>query len=165
MRLMLRASLLIAALGLASCGYTFGRDLRPISVAPIKEPGIDVDAAPLLTAAIRHAVARGPGTRLAGEESGAALLQVELLSSTSGLTSFADPAVRAAQYRAVVNVRATLVGANGKTLWQSSVITGEAPYLSTPGAIEKLEGARRRALERAAEDAAERLVASLRWRD
>lgn len=84
-----------------------------------------------------------------------------MLGTDSPLLPFADPGTRAAQYRAVVSLRARLISRTGKILWTSEVITGEAAYLSPAGRIEVLDGMRRTALSRAADDAASRLVASM----
>jgi hypothetical protein len=148
-----------------ACGYGVGAT-RAISVGKLVDAqAIDVDAAALVTNAVRRAVARGPRTRLVESDAADAHLEVELLSTDSPLAPFADPAARAAQYRATVTVRGRLVDRGGKIVWTSNAITGEARYLSVSGAVEALEGARRRALERAAEDAAERLLAGMDWRE
>jgi hypothetical protein len=158
---------MIGAVLAAGCGYTVGPaggTARAIAVGRMTEPGIDVDAAALVNAAVRHALASSPGTRLVAEDAADETLDIELLNATSGLAPLADPNLRAAQYRALVLVRGKLIDRTGKVTWTSPVITGEAPFLSTPGPIETLDGARRRALSRAADVAAERLVASMTWR-
>lgn len=167
-----RVLVLFVALSMSepSCGYQVtargtGAAARAIRVGRIIEPGIDVDAAAMVAGAVRQAIARGPSTRLVRGDAAEAELEVELVNSASALATLADPGLRAAQYRAVVLVRGRLLDKQGKVLWTSTVITGEAPYLSAPGPIEALDGARRRALERAADDAAERLVASMSWRE
>jgi hypothetical protein len=152
---------------LPSCGYSIAPGAgaaRAINVSPIAEQGIDIDAASLVAVAVRHAVARGPSTRLASDQDANETLQVELLNSASSLAVLADPALRAAQNRAMVTVRGRLLDKKGHVIWESAIITCDSPFLSTPGPIETLDGARRRALQRAAEDAADRLVASMTWR-
>lgn len=153
------------ALALCACGYgAASPGARVIAVRALEERGIDVDAGAEVLGAVRRAIARGPALRLAGAPDADAELALELVGTTTELEAFADPAARAAEYRAVIHVRGTLYSADGSTLWRSAVITGEAPFLSTPGPIERLDGARRLALQRAARDAAERLVAALTWR-
>jgi hypothetical protein len=132
-----------------------------ISVGPIAEGGIDVDAAVYVDAAVRGAIARSTAAQLVGESRSEARLEVTLVGTDSPLQPFADPGLRAAQYRALVSLTARLISKSGKVLWTSEVITGEAPYLSPDGRIEVLDGMRRTALSRAAEDAAARLVAGM----
>jgi hypothetical protein len=110
---------------------------------------------------VREAIARSSRTRLVGDDAAEAELQVMLVGTDSPLQPFADPGVRAAQYRAVVLLRGRLVSRTGEVLWSSGVITGEASFLSPGGRIETVDGARRTALSRAAADAASRLVASM----
>jgi hypothetical protein len=150
---------------LASCGYSIGAGRAPggltsLAVETKDQEALDVDAAALVSRAVRRAIARGPSTQLA-EEGAEGTLRVRLIEARADLAPLADPRLRAAQYRAEIRLVATLVRTDGKLLWTSSLIVGEAPYLSTPGALERLDGARRRALERAAEDAADRLVAAM----
>jgi hypothetical protein len=159
----MRLAAWIHALLLVGCGYTIGPGrtpggVRTIAVARIEEPGLDLDAAAMVAESVRRAVARGPSTELAS--SGAdATVEVKLLESSSGLAPLADPSTRAAQYRAIIRLTAVLTKSDGRVLWRSSVVTGEAPYLSMPGKLEALDGARRRALAQAADDAATKLLA------
>lgn len=132
-----------------------------ISVPPVVENGIDVDAAAYLNSALREAVVRSVSFRLVGEDASEATLKVILLGTDAPLLPFADPGQRAAQYRAVVSLKGELISRTGKIIWTSPVITGESHYLSPAGRIEVLDGVRRTALARAAEDAASRLMASL----
>jgi hypothetical protein len=158
---------IIVALSAASCGYSFAPRAgaaRPIHVAPIAEPGIDVDAAAWVNVAVRHAVARSPSTRLVAREEAYATLEVEMVNSAAALAPLADPGLRASQYHAVLVLRGKLVDKTGRVLWRSEA-TGDVPFLSTPGPIETLDGARRRALQRAAEEAADRLIGALTWSD
>jgi hypothetical protein len=160
-----RRGLGYCALALAlvtSCGYSLGaRKPQLISVAPVAEQGIDVDAAAYVNTALREAVARSLSARLVEEEASEASLLVTLVGTDAPLLPFADPGARAAQYRAVVSLKGQLISRTGKVLWTSEVINGESNYLNPGGAIEVLDGMRRTALARAAEDAAARLVASL----
>jgi hypothetical protein len=125
------------------------------------EQGIDVDAAAYVNTAVREAVARSLSARLVDEEASEASLNVILLGTDAPLLPFAEPGLRPAQYRAVVSLRGSLISRTGKVLWTSEVINGESPYLSPKGRIESLDGIRRTALARAAEDAARRLIASM----
>jgi hypothetical protein len=152
------------ALLLVSCGYTLGPGrtpggVRALAVAKIDEPGLDLDAAALVAESVRRAVARGPSTELAPSGSEEATVEIRLLESSSGLAPLADPATRAAQYRAIIRLTAVLTKSDGRVLWRSAIVTGEAPYLSMPGKLEALDGARRRALAQAADDAAAKLMA------
>lgn len=160
------ALLLPAGLGYG-CGYGFGPaggGARAIDVGKIGEPGIDVDVAAAVDIAVRHALARTPSTRLATRGEADATLEVDVVNSAAGLAPMADPGMRAAQYRAVVLVKGRLIDRGGKVIWSSAPVVGEAPFLSTPGPMVNLDGARRAALARAADQAASRLVASMNWR-
>jgi hypothetical protein len=125
------------------------------------ESGTDVDAGAYVDVAVRGALARSSSTRLVGDDAADASLEITLVGTDSPLQPFADPGLRAAQYRALVSLRGRLISRTGTVLWSSEVITGEAPYLSPEGRIEVLDGMRRTALSRAAEDAASRLIASM----
>jgi hypothetical protein len=164
----MRCGFAVFALGSAlggACGYAVspGAGARAIAVGKVSEPAIDVDAAAMVNAAVRHAIASNPSTRLVSGGAADATLDIELVNSAAALAPLADPNLRAAQYRVVVLVKGRLHDRSGKVIWESPVIVGEAPFLSTPGQVEALDGARRRALSRAADVAAERLVASLTW--
>lgn len=130
-------------------------------MAPLVESGTDVDAGAYVDAAVRSALARSSSARLVGADAADASLEVTLVGTDSPLQPFADPGLRAAQYRALVSLRGRLISRTGDVLWTSDVITGESPYLSPAGRIEVLDGTRRTALSRAAEDAAARLIASM----
>jgi hypothetical protein len=152
----------------ASCGYSVGAvrtpgNVRRISVAPVQEDGIDIDAAALVAREVRRKIANGMSTTLSDEENAQAVLAVTLLDSDAKLAPLADPGLRAAQYVAVVRIRGTLTSTAGKALWKSGVISAEAPYLSVPDDLEALDGARRRALAQAAESAAARLVGGMTY--
>jgi membrane associated rhomboid family serine protease len=154
----------LLSLLLSGCGYVLGPGrtpggVRAVAVQKIDEPGLDLDAAALVAESVRRAVARGPSTELAPAGSAEATMEIRLLESSSGLVPLADPATRAAQYRAIIRLSAVLTKSDGHILWRSSVVTGEAPYLSMPGKLEALDGARRRALAQAADDAAAKLLA------
>ncbi len=148
------------------CGYTFGAPRAPggverLDVAPVVEPGIDVDAAAVVASAVRTSVSRGGSISLSSPSAADALLKVELLGSAAGLEPFASPSVRATQYRAAVRIRATLVRPDGEVLWTSPIVEGRAPFLSVPDAAETLDGVRRRAMVTAASDAADQLIAAM----
>jgi hypothetical protein len=154
------------SLALIGCGYTV-TSARPdgeaqrIYVAPIKEPGLHVDTGAMVDEAVRRAVANRAGLLLVREPSSDVTLEVELLTSGAALEAFAEPGLRAGQYRASVQVKGRLVGADGRVRWESPVVSGEAPFLSPPGAIEQLDGAERRSLAAAADTAADRLIAAM----
>jgi hypothetical protein len=124
------------------------------------EPGVDVDAAGMLASSVRRAVASGLSTQLATDDA-QAVLRVRLLDVKASLQPMADPGMRAGQYEAKIRCDAALYDKDGELLWKSSAVTGEAPFLSPPGPIEQLDGARRRALARAADDAAQKLIANM----
>lgn len=163
---MFRPPLLLALVGLWSCGYT-ATSARPdgqarrLHVAPIVEPALHLDTGALVEEAVRQAIAREAGVLLVAAADAEEVLEVELLSGGAGLEAFAQPDRRAAQYRATVVLRGVLKTANGQVEWTSPVFSGDSAYLSTPGALESLDGAERRGLDRAARQAAERLVGSL----
>lgn len=150
--------------GGAGCGYSVGRGAsgpRTLAVSMTKEPGIDLDAAAMVDNATRRALTRSPSTRLVSQEGADQVLEVELLQVQAGLAPFAEPGLRAAQYQVSVRIKGRVVDSSGRALWSSATITGEAPFVSTPGSLEALDGARRRALARASDEAADRLVAAL----
>jgi hypothetical protein len=130
-----------------------------LAVAEIRETGVDVDAAGFVSAAVRRAVSRGQGLELAGSKAHGELA-VEIVDIQLGLGAFAEPGLRAARYQVSISLRGKLTDASGFE-WTSAPVTGYAPFFSTPGAIEALDGAGRRALERASDEAAERLIASV----
>ena len=135
-----------------------------MSVAPVLESGTDIDAGALVSAAVRRAVARAPATDLVDPDFAQSRLEVELIGASARLAPLAEPGRRAAQYLAVVRLRGRLVDLDGDVLWASPVVAGEAPFLSAAGRIEALDGARRRALKQAAEQAADRLIAGMNVR-
>ncbi len=131
-----------------------------LSVVEVGESGIDVDAGALVSASVRRAVMREQGLTLATGATAHGALAVEIVDIQISLGSFTDPSQRAARYQVVVSLRGRLEDASGFK-WVSPAATGYAPFFSTPGPIEALDGAGRRALEQAAEDAGQRLIASL----
>ena len=160
------ASILLVLSLFSGCGYGLARARAPSGIETVHvevsdERGLDVDAAAYVSRAIRAAVARGPALALANESTSDGVLEVKLIDASTPLAPFADPSLRAAQYRAEVRLLATLARADGRVVWRSSLIVAEAPYLSTPGRLEMLDGARRRALEVAARRAAEQLLSSM----
>lgn len=147
---------------LAACGYTVGavrpaHGPRALKVAAIEERGIDVDAAAQVARAVRRRVAMGPSTRLEEHEP-EAVLSVRLLDARHALSSLSDPRLRAAEYVAQIRLQGTVSSTVGRPLWRSPVVVGEAHFMSMPGGVESLDGARRRALAQAAEQAADRLI-------
>lgn len=153
----------LAFLGLvAACGYTTratapdGEDVR-IYVPPVQGGEVDLDATARVEAEVRRAVARSAGLRLVLSRE-VPRLEVTLASVTTQQAAFSEPRLRAAQYEAVVVLTGRLVAPDGQVRFQSGAVVGEAPYLSTAGRIESLDGAGRRAVGQAAERAAERLV-------
>jgi hypothetical protein len=155
------AGLLVAA----GCGYTaggLGASAAPLAVhlEALDEPGQDVDAAALVAQAIRRALARRPGLLLTSAGEAEVALSVRLLGVTSGLAPFSDPGLRAPQYVVTLALGAEARRGSGAPRGLPPV-QGEAVYFSTPGRVEALDGARRLALARAAEDAADRLATAL----
>ena len=142
----------------------FPGKVKNVAVRPVHEDGVDVDAAGILSGVIRKAVAAHPAATLVTEQNAEAILVVELLSVGGGLAPLADPGSRAAQYRSQISIKAKLDHSSGNTIWHSGRIIGQADYLSVPDGIETLDGARRRALMRAAQNAADQLVTSLVYR-
>lgn len=160
----LRLGLVLTSL-LVACGYTVGavrpaHGPRAIRVAPIEERGIDVDAAAQVARAVRRRIAMGPSTSLE-EDRPEAILKVRLLEAKDALSPMSDPRLRAAEYVAQIRLQGTLSSTVGRTLWRSPVLVGEAHFMSMPGSIEALDGARRRALAQAADQAADRLLTHL----
>lgn len=156
--------LALAAL-VAACGYTVGavrpaNGPRALRVEAIEERGIDVDAAAQVARAVRRRVAMGPSTRLE-EDAPEAVLSIRLLDARHALSPMSDPRLRAAEYVAQVRLLGTLSSTVGRSLWRSPVVVGEAHFMSMPGSMESLDGARRRALAQAAEQAADRLLTHL----
>ena len=145
------------------CGYqsTVARGDGPprtLRIPPIRETAVDLDAGAMVQRSLLLAAGRVPGLVLVSADAPAPALEAELVAVRSGLSPFAEPNLRAAHYRVVVELQGRLVGLDGRVLFTSAVVHGEAPFYSTPGRIEVLDGAARRALERASEQAAERLV-------
>ncbi len=100
----------------------------------------------------------GPSTSLEDEHPDA-VLSVRLIEAQHALSPMADPRLRAPEYVAQIRLQATLSSTVGATQWRSPVVVGESAFMSMPGSIESLDGARRRALAQAAEQAADRLHA------
>lgn len=161
----MRAALLLVLFG-TGCGYSMatrapsGR-AYPIAVAPVREPALDVDAGSEVQRAVQTSVARSAGLALVEPNDDAYLLRVEVLDVTTNLAPFAEPNVRAGQYIVRLSLRVTIEHL-GAPIWQSGVINGQGRFLSTPGAVERLDGDGRRTLQRAAIDAADRLVLAVR---
>lgn len=163
---MLRWSSLLALIGIVACGYTSSSarpdgQARRLYVAPIVDPAQHLDTGALVEEAVRVAIAREAGVVLVAAPDAEEVLEVELLSGGAGLEAFAQPDRRAAQYRATVLLRGILKDGGGRVAWTSPVVSGDSAYLSTPGALESLDGAERRGLDRAAHLAAERLIMAL----
>ena len=161
----MRAWSVAALIALSACGYTVGArppaGARRIHVAPIVEHGVEADAAGVVAVAVRRTIARGPSTTLVDPDLAAATLQVEIIDTSAPVAPGADPAARAAEYASRVRLSAALVHRDGRVLWRSSSAAGEALFVSVPGPMEALEGARRRALAEAARDAADALVTQM----
>jgi hypothetical protein len=155
----------IAVVTVIGCGYSAGSfrssgEPYRVRIAPIVDrPAVDIDAAGLVATSIRGAILREQGLALVnGEPDG--LLAVDLVSVDMGIGAFAEPSLRAARYQVTVVVECRL-SEDGREVWRSPPIAGVAPFFSPPGRIEALDGASRRALEHASEQAAERAVAAL----
>ncbi|MFO0723267.1 MAG: LPS assembly lipoprotein LptE [Myxococcota bacterium] len=145
--------------------YSFGAPSLPggvqhlSSVRALDRAGVDVDAAALLLSALRRRAFSGPE----GAEGEGAELVVELVDQRTNLAALSDPGRRAGEYRAELTVLGRLVRADGKQVWSSPPIVASASYFSTTGGIESLDGQRRSALARAADEAAEKLLDVLRY--
>lgn len=156
----------LLCLALAGCGYTVasvrttGGEPYRLDVAPVVELGVDVDAAGYVASAVRSTILRSQGLELGGAGSANGRLTVEIVDVQIGLGAFSEPNLRAARYQVSIVLRGRLADSGGET-WTSAPVTGTAPFLSPPGRIEALDGAGRRALERASDEAADRLVAAL----
>lgn len=147
---------------LAGC-YTLGAPAPSearLFVEVVDADGIDPDLGAAVAAALRRAVAARPELTLVDRGSAEATLRLGLRGSTTGLSSLSDPARRAPEYRVVLRAEASLFGA-GVAPWQSGLLDADATYASDTRSIIALDGARRRALERAAEELARRVVAAL----
>ena len=151
-----------AVLALPGC-YTLGapapREAR-LFVEVVDADGIDPDLGAAVAVALRQAVAARPELSLVARSEAEAMLRLGLQGGTTGLSPLADPTRRAPEYRVVLRAEATLAG-EGVAAWQSGALVGEATYASDVRSIGALDGARRRALERAAEELARRVVGAL----
>ncbi len=162
----MRPRLVGAALGavlLSGC-YTLGAPApaqQRLFVEIADDDGIDVDLAAVLARSARAAVAARPELSLSGRGDADAVLKIAVLPGAAGLSPLADPSRRSPEYRVEVRVEAVLLGGAGEALWTSGALVGEATYASHPGSIVALDGARRLALGRAADDAAHRVVTAL----
>lgn len=152
-----------------TCGYTSSilpLDAGPyrVHVLPIREIGIDVDAAGLVGGAVRSVIARTAGLQLVEAVARADLyLQIEILEIGAPQDVFVDRALRAPEYTAYVVLRGTVRGSSLKAPWTLTA-RGTQPFVSPPGSIERLEGLIRRAYQGAAERAGEQLVLALTLR-
>lgn len=156
---------LVAALLLVGC-HSFGAPPLPGGVSRIEavrtedRPGVDVDAAAELgTALRRRLLAVRPETP--ASESNDGELVVEVLDVKTALAPLSDPSRRAGEYRAELTISGRLLRRDGHVAWSSATVVGSANYYSTPDGIESLDGQRRAALARAADDAARKLVDAL----
>lgn len=156
-------ALLAATLLVAGC-YTLGApapDHPRLFVEVVDDDGIDVDLAALVARSARAAVAARPELTLTSRSDADAVLRLALIPGATGLSPLADPSRRSPEYRVEVRVEAVLMRDEGEALWSSGALVGEATYTSHPGSIIALDGARRLALSRAADDAAQRVITAL----
>lgn len=148
---------------LSSGCYTLGapapREAR-LFVEVVDADGIDPALGAALAVALRQAVAARPELSLVDRDAAEATLRVGVVDATTGLTALADPSRRAPEYRVLLRAEASLLG-TGVQPWQSGPLSGEATYASDPRSIIALDGARRGALVRAAEELARRVVSAL----
>lgn len=164
---MSRAALIL--LLVAGCGYTTSArradgTVHTIYIAPISEPGIDLDAGADVARSVRLAVGRSSGLALAEAGDADYTMTVEILGVDSSLAPFAEPTLRAAQYNVRISLRAVLEDVPGRLAYTTPIVVGESRYLSTPGGLEVLDGANRRMIEQAADQAASRLVTMVQMR-
>ncbi len=155
--------LLCVAPQAGGCGYAplrgAGAPPTTIFVAPVRAEGASLEGAPAAETAVADAIARSPSFALA--DTGADLsVEIRIVRASSRLAPLSEPAVRAAHYQAIVVWACEARGPDGERLWGGNV-TGTASYLSTPGAIETLDGARRRSIAQASWIAGERLIRRL----
>lgn len=158
---------LLAALFIAGC-HSFGAPPLPGGVSRIESvrtedgPGVDVDAAAELGTALRRRLqgVRSEPVSPASEGSDGDLV-VEVLDVKTALAPLSDPSRRAGEYRADLTISGRLLRRDGHLAWSSATVVGSANYYSVPGGIESLDGQRRAALARAADDAARQLLDAL----
>lgn len=162
---------LLSGSALAGCGYvplSGGRGpaeqifLEPIVDVAESEgrPDASIDAGSELEYALRSAFVRQAAFTLAAEDRASLRLKIRLEAVSTALDSFAEPAVRAARYEAKVALHAELRDQKGGLCWRGQAL-GRADVFSPAGALETLDGALRRALQQASEDAAARLLGAL----
>ncbi len=153
----------------AGCGYTTSArradgTVHTLYVAPISEPGIDLDAGADVARAVRLAIGRASGLALEDAATADYTVTVEIVAVDTSLAPFSEPSLRAAQYAVRISVRAVLEAVPGEIAWTTPVVVGTSQYLSTPGGVAALDGANRRTIEVAAEQAASRLVTMIQMR-
>ncbi|MEL7371853.1 MAG: hypothetical protein AAFN74_23215 [Myxococcota bacterium] len=153
------ATVLIAAAGgcWSGCGYTsLGERTRSLYI-----PKLSVADASIDTMMVERAVilaARGHAAFRSVDANAPALVaKVHVESAETGLAPLAEPAVRAAHYRSVVELRAEVFDQRGQAVWQGRAI-GRADMISPSGALETLDGATRRTMRQAADRAAQSLL-------
>jgi len=154
----------LIALVLSSGCYTLGAPRPPVervAVVVADDDGIDVDLAAIVSTAVREAIAERTELALTQASEAQAVLYVDVVSGRSGLSLLADPALRSAEYKIDVILEGRLVRDPGELLWKSGPISGEATYLGSKGPIVHLDGDRRTAMSRAAQDASRRMISAL----
>jgi hypothetical protein len=158
---------LLAALLIAGC-HSFGAPPLPGGVSRIDlvrtedRPGVDVDAAAELGTALRRRLLAVRTEALASASEGSdGELVVEVIDVKTALAPLSDPSRRAGEYRADLTISGRLLRRDGHVAWSSAPVVGSANYYSVPGGIESLDGQRRAALARAADDAARQLIDAL----
>ncbi len=152
--------LLVAALllGTAGCGYRALRLSTPVILEAVQGEVPAVDALPVVEQALHRALREG-GTGTSTRS--AVRLRVWVVQAEARLSSFSEPALRAGQYDAQIRLMAEVIEPSGATRWRRHFV-GTTPFLSPPGGLESLDGTARRALQRAADEAARRVVEALR---
>ncbi|MBI2374982.1 MAG: hypothetical protein HYV07_13380 [Deltaproteobacteria bacterium] len=156
-QLILEAALLASM----SCGFGFHGTSRAIRVEAVETAGSDLDASAELEKALRIAIARGPGTVL-DDANPSRVLRVRLLEATNSPAPTSDPGRRAGESVAFVKIRATLTSTSGMVVFSVDELVADSPFVSPPGEVAALEGRRRLAVARAAEDLADALLARIR---
>ena len=143
--------------GLLACGYSANTNLsRPILVDPVRASVASIGTPADVERALNDALARRH-LDAAAKKAEPWRLRVRVVQADSGLARFSEPAIRAGQYDARMRLEAVLIDTAENVRWRGTeTMTGA--FLSTPGPLERFDGAERRALDRAAVHAAERLV-------
>ena len=170
------ALLWLAIVPAVGCGYhpirgahpASGRSATPLRILPVTGAGSDLDAQADVQWALADALRQQPVFIDAGRQSdvkaaGTVLrLSVHIARAGTRLSPLTEPALRAAMYEAEIVLEGRCTDGAGQVCWRGAE-SARVRYLSTPGGVETLDGAGRRALVDAAAVAAERLLEAFAW--